>query len=101
MDMFGLNRQHERDTPLHEISLFMMPKQSESKKSALKLLGTQANDHAVEDNRETPDLLIRGWWTGCRSLAISGPSMIVQNGFKLRPAFLASSTDPVMTSTRS
>ena len=60
MDMLGLNRQHERDTPLHEMSLFMMPKQSESKKSALKLLGTQANDDAVEDNRETPDLLIRG-----------------------------------------
>ena len=55
MDMLGLNRQHERDTPLHEMSFFMMPKQSESKKSALKLLGTQANDDAVEDNRETPD----------------------------------------------
>ena len=51
MDMFGLNRQPERDTPLHETSLFMMPKRSVSKKSPLKLLGTQAHD-AVEDNRE-------------------------------------------------
>jgi hypothetical protein len=59
MDMFGLNRQHEWNTPLHETSLFMIPKQSESKKGALKLLGTHAND-AVEGNRETPDLLIRG-----------------------------------------
>ena len=59
MDMFGLNRQREWNTPLHETSLFMMPKQSESKKSPLKLLGTQAND-AMEDNRETPDLLVRG-----------------------------------------
>ena len=37
----------------------MMPKKSEAKTSPLKLLGTQANDE-VEDNRETPDLLIRG-----------------------------------------
>ena len=59
MDMFGLNRQPERDTPLHETSFFMMPKRSVSKKSPLKLLGTQAHD-AVEDNRETPDLLVRG-----------------------------------------
>ena len=59
MDMFGLNRQHERDTPLHETSFFMMPKRSVSKKSPLKLLGTQAHD-AVEDNRESPDLLVRG-----------------------------------------
>jgi len=59
VDMFGLNRRRERDTPLHETSLFLMPKRSESKKSPLKLLATQAHD-AVEDNRETPDLLIRG-----------------------------------------
>jgi hypothetical protein len=58
MDMFGLNRQREWNTPLHETSRLMMPK-SESIKSPLKLLGTQAND-AVEDNRGTPDLLIRG-----------------------------------------
>ena len=37
----------------------MIPKQSESKKGPLTLLGTQASE-AVEDNRETPDLLIRG-----------------------------------------
>jgi hypothetical protein len=59
VDMFGLNRQREWKPPLHETSLFMMPKQSESKKSPLKLLGTQANG-AVDDNRETPDLLVRG-----------------------------------------
>ena len=59
MDMFGLNRQHERDTPLHEMSFFMMPKRSVSKKSPLKLLGTQAHD-AMEDSRDSPDLLIRG-----------------------------------------
>ena len=58
MDMFGL-RQREWKPPLHETSLFMMPKQSKSKKSPLKLLGTQANG-AMDHNRETPDLLVRG-----------------------------------------
>ena len=59
MDMFGLNRQRERDTPLHETSFFMMPKRSESKRSPLRLLGTQAQDE-VGDNGDSPDLLIRG-----------------------------------------
>ena len=58
MDMFGLRRR-EWKPPLDETSFFMMPKQSESQKSPLKLLGTQAND-AVDHNRETPDLLVRG-----------------------------------------
>ena len=59
MNMFGLKRQREWNTPLHETSLFMIPKQSESEKGPLKLLRTQTTD-AVEDNLEIPDLLIRG-----------------------------------------
>ena len=58
MDMFGL-RQREWKPPLHETSLFMMPKQSEPNKSPLTLLGTQANG-AMDHNRDTPDLLVRG-----------------------------------------